>query len=174
MSLTLMSKTETLDSSLIEPIFEGVEPVMDGPQIRRTVIGELEGNKLARIRRISMTVLKNEVKHHDYRVDLAAPYGRFGQNITVVYSSLWVVTALAAQEKGAVAEVKDSEQFAVFNRMVLDSMDSPEDIFTLYDEAKKMTPAITPDINPNIYTPEGMQELIETANFKSKQVNGEA
>ena len=175
MSTTLMSKSETLDISDIESVFEGVDEVFEGPQIKRTVIGELDGNKLARIRRVSMTVLKREVSHHDYLFDLAAPYAeeRFGKGIiTLICSSKWVVSPLAAKEKDVVAEVKDSEEFKTFHKPSLATAMSAEDLFAIYDSAKKITPDVTPDISPSIYTPEGLRELLGTANFRSLRTNG--
>jgi hypothetical protein len=165
MSLLVMNRPESLGIKGLDDIFEDVD-LLEGPDATRVVLGELTGSKLARIKRVSDLILGKEVDHHDYFVDLALPHSRF-QEVTTVFSSAWRVTPQAAAKEEVEAEYKARELFAVYHPATQPELSSPEEIFNWYDEnANKKTLGAIPDISPNIYTVQGMEELIRYGNFQ--------
>lgn len=177
MSLTVMSNSEELlDVELFDPVFKEIDPV-ETNILTRTVIGELEGNKLARIKRVAELILREEVDHHKYSVELAVPHDAHDE-IIVVYSSFWDVTPLAAAKNSVLAEVKSKEEFAVYHPRMQPALETPEDIFAWYDNVVEnkgqVTVGSTAEVEPNIYTASGMEKLIRIAEFRQVEQDGEA
>jgi hypothetical protein len=159
-----MSSEESLDTSILNPIFEGVEPFGEN-ELTRTVIGELDEHVIARIRKVSSFVLEQEMPPYKYFVDLAEPYRL--KDTTVVFSSLWEVSPQAGALEMVGAERKPVEEFAVYHSSVQPPLKSREEIFDWYDsKAKKSILGATPLVIPNIFTVAGIEELVRTGNFR--------
>jgi hypothetical protein len=159
-----VSKPESLNVDRLEDLFE--DPAfIEGSSLTRVVLGELKGAKLARIKRVSTLILGKELDHRDYFVDLALPHDRFPE-ITTVLSSAWKVTPQAATAEQVTAEYKPKELFAVYHSKSQPQLESPADIFNWYDNvAEQQTLGAIPDISPNIYTAQGMKEIVKYGSF---------
>jgi hypothetical protein len=164
-----MANDERLSVAKFEPVFRQVEPVREGVEVRRTVIGSLKGNKLVRIQRISGRSLEGETAHHRYQVELAAPHDRFDE-LKLIFSGLWTVAPreAATRRRDMKAELKVTGRFFnTYHEAQEEPLEKPEDIFGWFD-AQKGHHKINnpPDIEPSIYTAKGMDYIRRKTKFR--------
>lgn len=179
------SDTE-LDASKLKELFEDVDPVRQGSEYRRIILSEIEYNKWVRLQRIAAAIPEvlqagedafKESNDYSYQLDLASLH-RLGGAI-IIYSSFW--KPQAGEVSNIIEEQPTKAEAAFLGRKTIEAMARSEgakvgDIFNYYDETKKQTPGFIssgsePDIVPNIYTPQGVEQLVEAIQI---QQHGEA
>lgn len=158
---------EALDKSILEPIFEDIEPVQRGVDIVRGLTLALDKQHLVRIRRstpiASIDLASHEItesKHSDYFVDLASPHRRDEDRLVVV-SALWSPPRSPANGKVQTNPVGNFlHYFSPTERQVFQSAD---DVFEAYDRVHKDGTRVTGNLkgwsDPDIHTAKGMEKL---------------
>jgi hypothetical protein len=158
---------ETLNRSVLEPIFEGIKPVRMGVDIVRGLTLALDKQHLVRIRRSTPIASIGrpgseitESKHSDYFVDLATPHRRDKEGLVVV-SALWSPPKSPAN--GEVQPNPTGNFLHYFHPKERQVFQSPDDVFEAYDLVHKNGANVTGDLtgwsNPDIHTAKGMEEL---------------
>jgi hypothetical protein len=156
--------TESLNASLLDVLFEGVEREENGEEASRTVIGQVSERQVARI--IKKTKLlpsmdseeRQETGHCDFEVSLVSPHD-IHEEISIVASSVWNVSPSAALESDPEAvEVPSSRRFAIYFHP---ENTKTENIFVWYDNQAEMNvPDSATETSPNIYARDGMTKLV--------------